>query len=79
MRVAIAAEALRCGMSKEEAIDLFRNQDDFDEQTTIGYIRYILDNNYRRYGCEKLQDQCSSFVEGYCEKCPLSSRWLNDD
>ena len=72
MRVAIAAEALHCGLSEEETIDLFRNQDDFDEQTTSRNIRYIWNNNYRRYGCEKLQDQCSSFVKEYCEQCPLS-------
>jgi hypothetical protein len=72
MRVAIAAEALHCGLSEEEAIDFFRNQDDFDEQTTIKNILYIWNNNYRRYGCEKLQDHCSSFVKEYCEQCPLS-------
>jgi len=73
MRVAIAAEARHCGMSEKEAIDFFRNQEDFEEQTTIKNIQYIWNNNYRRYGCEKLQDQCSSFVKEYCEQCSLSN------
>jgi hypothetical protein len=71
MRVAIAAEALRCGLNQEQAIDIFRNQKDFDEQTTLGHIHYIWNNNYKRYSCDKLQEQCGSFVKGYCEKCPL--------
>jgi hypothetical protein len=73
MRVAIAAEALRCGLSEEQTIGLFRSQDDFDEQETIKNIRFIWDNQYKRFGCEKLQDVCGSIVKGYCEKCPLSS------
>jgi len=79
MRVAIAAEALHCGLSEEETIDLFGNQDDFDEQTTFKNIQYIWNNNYRRYGCEKLQDQCSSLVQEYCEQCSFSSGRFNDD
>lgn len=71
MRVAIAAEALRCGLNQEQAIDLFRRQRDFDKKTTRGHIQYIWNNDYKRYSCEKLQDQCGSFVKGYCEKCPL--------
>lgn len=70
MRVAIAAEALRCGLNQEQAIDLFRKQKDFDVQTTRENIRYIWNNNYKRYSCEKLHEQCGSFVKG-CEKCPL--------
>ena len=72
MRVAIAAEALRCGLNQEQAIDLFRKQKDFDAQTTRGHIQYIWNNNYKKYSCDKLQEQCGSFVKGYCEKCPLS-------
>ena len=72
MRVAIAAEALRCGLNQEQAIDLFRNQRDFEAQTTRGHIQYIWNNNYKKYSCDKLQEQCGSFVKGYCEKCPLS-------
>jgi hypothetical protein len=73
MRVAIVAEALHCGLSEEETARLFANQNDFDEQVTLKNVRYIWERNYKKYGCEKLQDQCGSFVKGYCDKCPLSS------
>ncbi len=73
MRVAIAAEALNCGLSEEQAIDLFRNQTDFDEQETSRNIRYFWNRNYKRYRCEKLKEQCSSFVMEYCKQCLLSS------
>lgn len=73
MRVAIAAEALRCGLSEEQAVGLFRSQDDFDEQTTRENIQYIWDKRYKRFRCEKLQDVCGSIVKGCCEMCPLSS------
>jgi len=72
MRVAIAAEALNCGLSDNDAVDLFRNQSDFKEQVTIEQIRYIWGKNYRRYGCEKLWEECGSLVKEYCETCPLS-------
>lgn len=73
MRVAIAAEAIRCGLNEEEAAHLFKNQNDFDEQYTLRQIRFIQEKNYKSYSCDKLQDQCGSFVKGYCEECPLSS------
>jgi hypothetical protein len=72
-RVAIAAEARHCGLSEEKAIDLFRRQDDFDEQTTRTNIRYVWERNYRRYGCGKLQDECGSFVKEYCAVCHLAN------
>jgi DNA primase large subunit len=71
MRVAIAIEAIRCGLSEEEAVRLFKGQEDFDEQYTINQIRFIREKNYKRYSCEKLQDECGFFVKGYCEKCSL--------
>jgi hypothetical protein len=77
MRVAIAAEALRCGLSEEQAIDLFRCQEDFEEQETIKNIRFIWDNQYKRFGCEKLQDVCGSIVKGCCEKCPYQAVSIN--
>lgn len=78
MRVAIAAEALRCGLSEEQAIDLFRSQDDFDEHTTLRNIQYIWENDYRRYSCETLQDKSGSFVKESCRQCPFSNGDFNE-
>jgi hypothetical protein len=71
MRVAIAIEAIRCGLNEEEAVRLFKGQTDFDEQYTLSQIRFIREKNYKRYSCETLQDECGAFVKGYCEKCSL--------
>jgi DNA primase large subunit len=71
MRVAIAAEARHCGMSLEDTMDLFKVQHDFELLTTIKNINYIWDSEYKRYRCDKLQDQCGSFVKEYCDQCPL--------
>jgi DNA primase large subunit len=52
LRVAIAAEALNCGPSEKEAVDLFRFQTDFEEAVTTDNIRYVWEQNYLRYSCE---------------------------
>jgi hypothetical protein len=78
MRLAIAAEALRCGLSTDEAVRLFGCQDDFNEQYTRYKIEFLREKNYKKYSCEKLQDECGLFVREYCEMCPLSCGDFND-
>lgn len=72
MRVAMAAEAWNMGLSIEEAIEMFRNQPDFDSGITREYVGDIYRRGYKRFSCRKLQDQCSSLVESYCASCPHS-------
>ena len=71
MRVAIAAEALRCGLSEAETVDLFRAQSDFAEETTTSNIRYIWANKYHQFRCETLQETCNSMVSKYCRSCNI--------
>ncbi|MCJ7443469.1 MAG: hypothetical protein MUO26_02880 [Methanotrichaceae archaeon] len=69
MRVAIAAEAWNTGMSIENAIELYKTQDDFDPEKTRSKLDYIY-GRYRPYRCETLRDQCHTLVSQYCQKCP---------
>lgn len=71
MRVAIAAEALNCGLTEKEAVDLFRGQTDFDEAVTTNNVRYVWNQNYHRYGCETLREDANSFILEHCENCSL--------
>ncbi|MCJ7444435.1 MAG: hypothetical protein MUO26_07895 [Methanotrichaceae archaeon] len=41
-RLAIACEALSCGKSRAEVINLFTGQDDFIEATTARYVDFII-------------------------------------
>jgi hypothetical protein len=71
LRVAIAAEALNCGLGEKETVDLFRRQTDFEEAVTTENIRYVWEQNYHRYSCETLREAASSFILKYCENCSL--------
>ncbi len=73
MRLAIAAEAYHCGLSEKENVDLFRDQADFDEEITTQNIRYIWSNEYRKFKCETLREDCRSIVSEYCENCYLAN------
>lgn len=70
-RTAIAIDAYHAGLSKEEAIDLFRHQEDFN----LNYTRYQIESIYRKglksFSCSTLRDRCSDLVGSYCETCPL--------
>jgi hypothetical protein len=69
MRVAIACEALASGKSREEIIDLFMGQVDFNEVKTAQYVDYIIAAEYRPWRCETLQDRCPSLID--CSNCPM--------
>jgi DNA primase large subunit len=69
MRIAIVGEALAAGKCREEIIQLFENQADFDEATTAKNVDYIISKGYRPWKCETLRERCSSLVD--CERCPM--------
>ena len=70
-RTAIAIDAYHAGLSKEEAIDLFRHQEDFK----LDYTAYQIESIYRKglspFSCSTLRDQCDDLVGSYCETCSL--------
>ena len=70
-RLAIACEALSCGKSRAEVINLFTGQADFVEATTARYVDFIIVRGCHRWKCEKIQDKCGRFVD--CERCPRNS------
>lgn len=72
MRVAIVCEALASGKSREETIELFSGQNDFDPKITAKHVDYIVDHGYRPWNCETLQQRCAGLVD--CGNCPLASR-----
>jgi hypothetical protein len=74
MRVAIASEAYNCGLTEDEAIELFKDLPDFNVEVTRKQIKYIYSKGYYSYSCNKLRDECSSFVRQYCNECS----WSND-
>jgi hypothetical protein len=68
MRVAIVCEAFASGKSREEIIQLFKGQADFDETITAKYVDYAIEKSYRPWRCETLQEKCSNFIN--CNLCP---------
>jgi hypothetical protein len=70
-RTAIVIDAFHAGLSKEEAIDLFRHQEDFK----FDYTAYQVDSIYRKelncFSCTTLRDKCGDLVGCYCKSCPL--------
>ena len=68
MRVVVVCEALASGKSRDEIIEMFRGQADFDEAITAKYVDYLTSRGYHPWKCETIQDRCSSFVD--CEQCP---------
>jgi DNA primase large subunit len=69
MRVAIAVEAWNIGLSVEQAIELFKDQVDFDKGIARRHIIYVYARTYHPYSCDKLKEQCKSLVDPYCVKC----------
>jgi DNA primase large subunit len=74
MRLAIASEAYNIGLTEDEAIKLFKDQPDFNVQVTRKNIEYVYSKGYNPYSCNKLRNECSSFVRQYCNECS----WSND-
>lgn len=75
MRVAIGAEAKSSGISLDEAIRLFSNVPDFNEDITRKYLEYIYSAEYRRYRCDTLLEKSGSIMYPYCLKC--SQPWAS--
>ena len=71
-RTAIAIDAYHTGLSKEEAIDLFRHQEDFKLDYTANQIESIYRKGLKQFSCSTLRDRCSDLVGCYCETCPFS-------
>jgi hypothetical protein len=69
MRVAIACEALASGKKRDEIIELFARQADFDQTIAAKYVDYIIAEEYRPWRCETLQDKCSTLID--CSNCPM--------
>ncbi len=69
MRVAIAAEAWNIGLSVDQAIELFRDQPDFDAGVSRKKIKEVYSHRYSPYGCETLREKCGPFVSPYCPNC----------
>ena len=72
IRVAIAAEAWNVGYTIEQTIELFKDQPDFNPNTTRKNVEYIYTSCYRQYSCDTLVEKCSSLISPYCVKCPKS-------
>ena len=53
-RLAIAFEMITNGYSDDEIVEIFRNQDDFDENKTRGQLKQIRERGYRPYTTENL-------------------------
>jgi hypothetical protein len=70
-RTAIAIDAYHAGLSKEEAIDLFRHQEDFNLDYTAYQIESIYRKGLKPFSCSTLRDRCSDLVGSYCDTCPL--------
>ena len=73
MRVAIAVEAWNIGLSVEQAIELFKDQADFDVAITRNNIEDVYGRAYHPYSCDKLKEQCKSLVDPYCADCTWSN------
>jgi hypothetical protein len=71
MRVAVVRELLANGYGREEIIDVFSVQNDFDRSTTAYHVDKLIETSdeYGIWKCQTLQDQCPSFVD--CDRCPL--------
>jgi hypothetical protein len=69
-RTAIAIDAYNAGLSKEAAIDLFRNQDDFKLDYTTYQVESIYSKGLKPFSCFTLLDKCGDLVICYCKSCP---------
>jgi len=77
IRVAIGCEAKCAGLGLDEAVRLFQNVPDFDEEITRKYLEYIYSGPYTRYRCDTVLEKAGSIVLPYCKKCRLP--WASDN
>ncbi|WP_319507367.1 hypothetical protein [uncultured Methanolobus sp.] len=68
MRVAIVREFYNFGMKdKEQLIDLFRGQDDFDNGKTEYHVSKIIEKEYSVWPQETLLERCPRYLS--CKRC----------
>lgn len=68
MRVAIVREFYNFGMTdREQLIDLFRGQDDFDHGKTEYRVNKIIEKEFNVWPRETLLERCSRYLN--CESC----------
>ena len=72
MRIAVVCEAHASGKSRDEIVEMFKGQADYDEATTAKNVDYIMSRGYHPWRCSTIHDRCSSFVD--CERCPIAPR-----
>jgi hypothetical protein len=72
MRVAVIREILANGGSRQDCIDAFRGQEDFDEVVTAYHVDKLMatSDKHGSWHCHTLSDQCPNLVD--CNKCPLA-------
>jgi hypothetical protein len=69
-RTAIAIDAYNAGLSKEEAVALFRHQSDFRPDYTLYQVESIYSKGLKPFKCSTLLDKCGDLVRCYCAACP---------
>jgi len=67
-RVAIAAEAIASGLEREEIIDLFRSQADFDYERSAYQVEFAINKQYKRWKCSTIKEMCGKYID--CANCP---------
>lgn len=68
MRIAIVREFYNFGMTDVEKLaNLFKNQADFDFDTSKYQVESIIKDQYSIWSKETLNERCSTFID--CEKC----------
>jgi hypothetical protein len=71
MRIAMVREKLANGGSKDDCIDMFRNQEDFDLGKTEYQVNNLISTGHiRPWKCSTIHEKCSNFVD--CDNCPLA-------
>jgi len=55
-RLAILFELLANGYDDDEIVDIFKNQEDFDEKKTRYFINHARNQGYRPFATERLKE-----------------------
>lgn len=77
MRVVIGTEAKCSELTFDDAVKLFQNLPDFDEDVTRKYLEYIYSGPYKRYRCNTVLEKAGSIILPYCKKCKLP--WASEN
>jgi len=68
---AAAAELMSVGATLEHAHKYFSVQKQYNKSITNKHMVPIMKKSLSPYRCTKLQDECSNYVLGYCDECPI--------